>query len=280
MRVFRIVLWSFYFFYSTFADFVSKTKWIQPNQLYPNQLSYKRSIIAVAQNEVVSEDGSNGIVWFNTSSYCIKNLEFREVGFHAVVTYESYNYLTLLVRLADEALAKGFHGDYVFLLFKFHHEGRELPSGIRRFSPMLYDMAKSLDSISTFENQRQPLLDFLKSSTKIKNIKELYDIVASERKTRLMRFYRSLARRLGRLVLDYKDSSLYFVFIRFLGVPVRSKCKAESIYAESFVSFDKILEGEIDECKNNKDLQFFRQACVIKLIIPRESILRGTACYN
>lgn len=261
------------------ADFVSQRQWVQPNQLYPNGLSYEQSITAIAQNQVVFQDGSQGTAWFNTTGYCLKDFEFREIGYHAVVTYGSYNYLNLLVKLADEALGKGFHGDYVFLLFKFHHEGRELPTGIRRYSPMVHDMAKSLDMTSIFKTKRDVLMKFLKGSTNVEIIKELYDFVASERRTRLMRFSRSLTRKIGKMILDHKEDSVFYVFVRYLGVPFLSHCIAHSMYHPHFVSFDQILLEHIEECKNSKESQYFRHSCSIKLILPRKIEIQGKKCY-
>lgn len=262
---------------SGLADFV-KTPHIQPKNLYPNELSYQNSIDLVANNEVLTNDDSSGVVWFNTTDYCLKDFRFREIGYHAVVTYKSYNYLVLLTQLAEAALEKGYHGDYVFLLFKFLHEGRELPTQIRKFSPMVYDMAKSLDSMSTFKSQQLPMLEYLQEATELEQIQKLYGLVAKERKARLLVFSRNIARKFGRLVLNYKDDTLYFVFTRILGVPVTSTCFVGSIYDKEFESYDLALQNQIDFCHNNPNYEYFGQACSIKLILPRISEKQTGQC--
>lgn len=260
------------------TNFVTHTAEIAHTLLFPNELSYQESIEAIALNKVFTQDGSRGTVWFNTTNFCLPDLHFREIGYHAVVSQESCNYLTLITKLADAALKQGLHGDYVFLLFKFLHEGRELPTGIRRFSPMVFDMARSLDSISSFLGERLSLLKYLKKTSGNYIIQDLYDIVAKERKTKFLRFYRSVARKAGRLILDYKDDSLYYLFVRVLGVPVRSSCQVHSVYDENFKSLDVVLSKEIERCHGSTELDFYSQSCSIRLILPRVSELRTGKC--
>lgn len=270
--------WVIWTFATCLAEFVTNSAFIWPDELFPNELSYFDSLEAIANNRVITSDGSSGTVWFNTTSFCLPGLHFREIGYLAVVSQESYNYLVRLTLIAEAALLNRQYGDYVFLLFKFAHEGRELPTQIRSNSPIVDDMSKSLDSITTFRRSNQHLITKLKLSTEVPIIKSLYEIIATERKSKSLRIYRSMVRTMGRAILDYKDESLYFLFVRLIGVPVLSTCDAKSIHGEDFVSFDAVLAEEINKCEKSQVLQFFAQSCVIKLILPRESNLRIEKC--
>lgn len=260
------------------ADFVTPKADIESLELFPNHMSYEDSVLAVAENRVITEDGSFGTAWINTTDYCTPLYHFREIGYHAVVTHLSYNYLLALAELAEEALTQGLHGDFIFLLFKFGHEGRELPTGIRRASPMIYDMAKSLDTQTTSKQKRLPLLEFLRKSTNLPIIRTVYDLVSLERKTRVMRLYRSLARKMGKAVFRFDEAYSYFLFVRILGVPVRSVCAVGTLTDENFESYDDILAPKIQACEDSHELKFFGQSCYVKLILPRVSELRTGVC--
>lgn len=265
-------------FSTTLADFVTDTAYIWPEELFPNRLSYFESLEAVANNHVYTVDGSSGTSWFNTTMFCIPGVHFREIGFHAVVSQESYNYLELLVQLGETALQYGYYGDYVFLLFKFAHEGRQIPTEIRTNAPIVDDMSRSLDSIATFSRSNQALIKELGKSTQVSSIKNLYEIIAAERKSKSLRVYRSIVRKLGRTVLDYNDDSLYYLFVRLIGVPVMSTCSVKSVYDDDFESYDTALSKEINKCKESQVLDFFGQSCSIKLILPKRSKLRNKEC--
>lgn len=260
------------------ADFVTSKEHISAAKLYPHGLSYQKSIEVIALNEVIRLDGSSGVVWFNTTDYCIKNFQFREIGYNALVTHEAYNYLTVLTNLATVAKKKGRDGDFVFLLFKFLHEGKELPTTIRRFSPMVYDMAKSLDPGTPFWTKNHHLLEYLKQSTDIPIIKKLYAIVLKERRSYAMKLYRSVAKKLVTSAMSYTDDSMYFLFVRLLGVPIRSSCQVKSVDDSTFLGFDTVLSLEIDRCRESTELDFYGQACSIRLVLPRSSVLRTGKC--
>lgn len=274
----KTIVFAFWTFAFCLADFVTDSAYIWPDELYPNELSYFESLEAVANNSVYILDGSSGTAWFNTTRFCIPGLHFREIGYHAVVSQESYNYLLLLTQLAEAALSSGYYGDYVFLLFKFSHEGRELPTQIRSNSPIVDDMSRSLDTITNFPRSSQALIKELGRSTEVPIIKNLYEIIRTERKSRFLRFYRNTVRKIGRIVLDYKDDSLYYLFVRLIGVPVLSFCNVKSIYDDDFRSFDAVLAKEISKCRDSEVLDFFGQSCSIKLILPKKSNLRSEVC--
>ncbi|KAK6200308.1 uncharacterized protein RJT21DRAFT_121202, partial [Scheffersomyces amazonensis] len=143
-------------------------------------LSYSDSLLAILNNQIDPNDNSIGEVWFNTTGYGLADYGFDMIDDYGIYSYTSYNYLVALTNLASVAVSKGYHGDVVFLFYKFLYAGQHNSTSIDYESDMLLDIANLLSSSSgnIVKRDATSLFDILISTTSSDAVSKVYELAS------------------------------------------------------------------------------------------------------
>lgn len=138
-----------------------------------NTLNYEDSIKAILYNQVEPNDDTQGTVWFNCTGYELLDYGFKgeDVG---IKTYSSFKYLRALTSLAQEAANRGYHGDVVFLYYKFLYGGQHQSTEDAN-SDIMQDIAQLFQDPEGVKINRQ-LYEILTSSTSSDHVLRVFQI--------------------------------------------------------------------------------------------------------
>lgn len=146
---------------------------------HSSNLSYVESIQAVINDEYqVVNDGSTGIVWFNTSGTSLDRFTFPLVGDFGIESLSSYNYLQAITQLAQQALAQEKYGDAVFLLYKFLYAGQSTPTKLGLNNDMVLDMINDLGGAGVKRDDLGEALQMLYDTVSVPALGDLYTMVS------------------------------------------------------------------------------------------------------
>lgn len=138
------------------------------------ELEYDSAINDLYYGISNQSDHSKGTVWFDTSSYELALGGFPFIGLYGVTTDSSYSFLEHLSQLGEIAIDKGYHGDFVYIMYRFlYHESLKDSKDVNLL--LLTEMVRSLNLEFNKKNGSESLLKILSETSSVDDLKVLYE---------------------------------------------------------------------------------------------------------
>lgn len=146
---------------------------------FTEEKKYDEAINALMLGHLEASDGSEGIVWFDTSSYELQLSGFPLIGLYSLKTERSYNYLDSLSVLAELAVDKGKHGDFVYIMYRFLYHG-SLQDAVNPNYLLTREMAKGLSPKYNYRDGSEFLLSTLIETSSSSELELMYREIDNE----------------------------------------------------------------------------------------------------
>lgn len=134
---------------------------------------YDLAMNSLLDGEIFENDSSKGTVWFDTTSYELALYGYPLIGLYGITTETSYNYLSSLSELGLSALDNGYHGDFVYIMYRFLFVD-SLRDAPHPWELLVREMRKGLNKETNSKEESNELLTILAETSSTETLRRMF----------------------------------------------------------------------------------------------------------